>query len=85
MLDCTVDRWHLLFYAFDMVSVLVFQLRTGSKFPFKVLNGNPGYINLMDALNAWQLVRELRKALNLPAAASFKHVSPAGTIVTHAP
>lgn len=47
--------------------------------PFRVLNGAPGYINLLDALNAWQLVRELRLALNLPAAASFKHVSPAGT------
>jgi phosphoribosylaminoimidazolecarboxamide formyltransferase/IMP cyclohydrolase len=46
--------------------------------PFRVLNGTPGYINLLDALNAWQLVRELREALGLPAAASFKHVSPAG-------
>ena len=49
--------------------------------PFRVLNGNPGYINLLDALNAWQLVAELRAALNLPAAASFKHVSPAGAAV----
>ena len=49
--------------------------------PFRVLNGSPGYINLLDALNAWQLVRELRVALNLPAAASFKHVSPAGSAV----
>ena len=46
--------------------------------PFEVLNGKPGYINLLDALNGWQLVRELREATNLPAAASFKHVSPAG-------
>ena len=46
--------------------------------PFRVLNGQPGYINLLDALSAWQLVRELRAALDLPAAASFKHVSPAG-------
>ncbi|MBQ6297784.1 MAG: phosphoribosylaminoimidazolecarboxamide formyltransferase [Selenomonadaceae bacterium] len=46
--------------------------------PFEVLNGRPGYINLLDALNGWQLVRELREATNLPAAASFKHVSPAG-------
>src|SRR3989304_2625617 len=46
--------------------------------PFEVLNGNPGYINYCDALNAWQLVKELRAGLNLPAAASFKHVSPAG-------
>ena len=49
--------------------------------PFTVLNGNPGYINLLDALNSWQLVRELRAALSLPAAASFKHVSPAGAAV----
>jgi phosphoribosylaminoimidazolecarboxamide formyltransferase/IMP cyclohydrolase len=49
--------------------------------PFRILNGRPGYINLMDALNAWQLVRELREALGLPAAASFKHVSPAGAAV----
>ncbi len=46
--------------------------------PFEVLSGSPGYINLLDALNAWQLVRELRQATGLPAAASFKHVSPAG-------
>ncbi len=49
--------------------------------PFQVLNGKPGYINLMDALNSWQLVRELREATGLPAAASFKHVSPAGAAV----
>ena len=49
--------------------------------PFEVLNGRPGYINLLDALNGWQLVRELREATNLPAAASFKHVSPAGVAV----
>lgn len=49
--------------------------------PFEVLNGKPGYINLLDALNGWQLVRELRAATNLPAAASFKHVSPAGAAV----
>ncbi|GCE13258.1 phosphoribosylaminoimidazolecarboxamide formyltransferase [Tengunoibacter tsumagoiensis] len=49
--------------------------------PFKVLNGAPGYINLLDALNSWQLVKELRQVLNLPAAASFKHVSPAGAAV----
>ncbi|WP_313993953.1 phosphoribosylaminoimidazolecarboxamide formyltransferase [uncultured Selenomonas sp.] len=46
--------------------------------PFAVLNGRPGYINLLDALNSWQLVRELREMSGLPAAASFKHVSPAG-------
>jgi phosphoribosylaminoimidazolecarboxamide formyltransferase/IMP cyclohydrolase len=49
--------------------------------PIKVLNGQPGYINLLDAMNAWQLVKELRAALNMPAAASFKHVSPAGAAV----
>ncbi len=49
--------------------------------PFAVLNGKPGYINLLDAMNAWQLVRELKAATGLPAAASFKHVSPAGAAV----
>lgn len=49
--------------------------------PFKVLGGVPGYINLMDCLNAWPLVKELKKALNMPAAASFKHVSPAGAAI----
>lgn len=49
--------------------------------PFEVLNGSPGFINLLDALNAWQLVRELKEATGLPAAASFKHVSPAGAAV----
>jgi len=50
----------------------------GRSLPIEVLSGAPGYINLCDALNGWQLVRELRQALGLPAAASFKHVSPAG-------
>jgi phosphoribosylaminoimidazolecarboxamide formyltransferase / IMP cyclohydrolase len=49
--------------------------------PLRVLSGAPGYINLLDALNAWQLVRELRASLKLPAATSFKHVSPAGAAV----
>ncbi len=49
--------------------------------PFTVLNGSPGYINLLDALNSWQLVRELRQTLGAPAAASFKHISPAGAAV----
>merc|ERR1719327_2568550 len=49
--------------------------------PFEVLSGTPGYINLLDALNAWQLVRELSGVTGLPAAASFKHVSPAGAAV----
>ena len=49
--------------------------------PFKVLCGSPGYINLLDSLNAWPLVKELKQALNFPAAASFKHVSPAGAAI----
>ena len=49
--------------------------------PFKVLNGAPGYINLLDSLNAWPLVKELKQALKYPAAASFKHVSPAGAAI----
>ncbi|MDD2269175.1 MAG: phosphoribosylaminoimidazolecarboxamide formyltransferase [Eubacteriales bacterium] len=49
--------------------------------PIEVLNGRPGYINFLDALNGWQLVRELKEALGLPAAASFKHVSPAGAAI----
>lgn len=52
-----------------------------SKLPFKVLNGSPGYVNLLDALNAWPLVKELKAALDYPAAASFKHVSPAGAAI----
>ncbi|KAJ9503539.1 bifunctional phosphoribosylaminoimidazolecarboxamide formyltransferase/IMP cyclohydrolase [Exophiala xenobiotica] len=51
------------------------------KLPFKVLGGSPGYINLLDCLNAWPLVKELKQALGLPAAASFKHVSPAGAAI----
>lgn len=51
---------------------------TGNALPLRIVNGNPGYINLLDALNSWQLVRELKETLSLPAAASFKHVSPAG-------
>ena len=49
--------------------------------PFQVLNGSSGFINLYDALNSWQLVKELRSSLKMPAAASFKHVSPAGAAV----
>ena len=56
-------------------------MRDGSDLPFAVLNGKPGYINLLDALNSWQLVKELKTATGLPAAASFKHVSPAGAAV----
>ena len=49
--------------------------------PIEVLNGRPGYINFLDALNSWQLVKELKAATGLAAAASFKHVSPAGAAV----
>ena len=53
-------------------------MKDGSDLPVKVLSGRPGYINFLDALNSWQLVRELKEATGLPCAASFKHVSPAG-------
>ena len=53
----------------------------GSELPIEVLNGRPGYINFLDALNAWQLVSELKAATGIPSAASFKHVSPAGAAV----
>ena len=53
----------------------------GSELPIRVLNGKPGYINFLDAFNGWQLVKELKTATGLPAAASFKHVSPAGAAV----
>ena len=53
----------------------------GSELPVTVLNGRPGYINFLDALNGWQLVKELKEASGLPAATSFKHVSPAGAAV----
>lgn len=56
-------------------------LQNGADLPIKVLSGSPGYINLLDALNAWQLVRELKQTIGLPAAASFKHVSPSGVAV----
>ena len=53
----------------------------GRDLPIRVLNGRPGYINLLDAFNSWQLVKELKAATGMPAAASFKHVSPAGAAV----
>ena len=56
-------------------------MRNGGELPVTVLNGRPGYINFLDALNSWQLVRELKEATGLPSAASFKHVSPAGAAV----
>ncbi len=56
-------------------------MNDGSELPIRVLNGKPGYINFLDAFNGWQLVRELKAATGLPAATSFKHVSPAGAAV----
>ena len=56
-------------------------MSNGEELPIEVLNGRPGYINFLDALNGWQLVRELKLATGLPAATSFKHVSPAGAAV----
>lgn len=56
-------------------------MEDGSELPITVLNGKPGYINFLDAFNGWQLVKELKKATGLPAATSFKHVSPAGAAV----
>ncbi|MEG0798026.1 MAG: phosphoribosylaminoimidazolecarboxamide formyltransferase [Acidaminococcaceae bacterium] len=56
-------------------------MKDGSALPLVVLNGRPGYINFLDAFNSWQLVKELQEATGLPAAASFKHVSPAGAAV----
>ena len=56
-------------------------MENGEELPITVLNGKPGYINFLDALNGWQLVKELKQATGLPAAASFKHVSPAGAAV----
>lgn len=53
-------------------------MKDGSELPIEVLNGKPGYINFLDAFNSWQLVKELKEATGIPAAASFKHVSPAG-------
>lgn len=56
-------------------------MENGSELPITVLNGRPGYINLLDAFNGWQLVKELKKATGKPAATSFKHVSPAGAAI----
>ena len=58
-------------------------MKDGSDLPIEVLNGKPGFINFLDAFNSWQLVKELKEATGLPAAASFKHVSPAGAAVGH--
>ena len=56
-------------------------MKDGSELPIEVLGGKPGYINFLDAFNSWQLVKELKEATGLPAAASFKHVSPAGAAI----
>ena len=56
-------------------------MKDGAELPIEVLSGRPGYINFLDAFNSWQLVKELKEATGLPAAASFKHVSPAGAAV----
>ena len=56
-------------------------MQDGSELPVQILNGRPGYINFLDAFNSWQLVKELKAALNMPAAASFKHVSPTSAAV----
>ena len=56
-------------------------MHDGSELPIEILNGRPGYINFLDALNSWQLVKELKEALGLPAATSFKHVSPTSAAV----
>ena len=61
----------------DQKSARIF-MRDDSPLPLEILNGRPGYINFLDALNSWQLVRELKRVTGLPSAASFKHVSPAG-------
>ena len=60
-------------------------MKDGGDLPLIVLNGRPGYINLLDAMNSWQLVKELKEATGLPAAASFKHVSPAGAALAACP
>ena len=56
-------------------------MENGEDLPVEILNGKPGYINFLDALNSWQLVKELKTALSVPAAASFKHVSPSGAAI----
>ena len=56
-------------------------MQNGKELPIEILCGRPGYINFLDAFNSWQLVKELKEALGLPAAASFKHVSPTSAAV----
>jgi len=68
-------------YGFNPHQVPARLFREKGGLPFRIVNGSPGYINMLDAMNSWQLVKELKKALDMPAAASFKHVSPAGAAV----
>ena len=56
-------------------------MKNGNELPITILNGRPGYINLLDAFNSWQLVKEIKEALNMPAATSFKHVSPTSAAI----
>ena len=56
-------------------------MEDGSELPIEILCGKPGYINFLDAFNSWQLVKELKAALGIPAAASFKHVSPTSAAI----
>ena len=56
-------------------------MKDGSDLPIEILNGRPGYINFLDAFNSWQLVKEVKAAVGMPAAASFKHVSPTSAAV----
>lgn len=72
----------LLRYGFNPHQIPARVFSSEGQLPFEVLSGSPGYINMLDALNSWQLVKELKQVLNLPAAASFKHVSPAGAAVS---
>lgn len=75
---CIADKYVLIFSEMYVYLTLLILLVNVCMFLCVVLNGAPGFINLCDALNAWQLVKELKEALGIPAAASFKHVSPAG-------
>ncbi len=75
------DNEMVLRYGFNPHQVPARLYREKGSLPFRVLNGSPGYINMLDALNSWQLVKELKQTLKMPAAASFKHVSPAGAAI----
>jgi phosphoribosylaminoimidazolecarboxamide formyltransferase/IMP cyclohydrolase len=75
------DNEMVLRYGFNPHQVPARLYREKGRLPFRVVNGSPGYINMLDAMNSWQLVKELKKVIKMPAAASFKHVSPAGAAV----